>query len=121
MKSNYKTGWKRSEQKRKQRKFRANAPHHIKGKFLSAPLTKELREEHNTRSARIRTGDTVEVMRGSFKGEEGEVESVDLKKARIYVRGIERVGKGGQKIPLSLAASNVRIVQLVKDNKRFNK
>ncbi len=121
MKSNYKTGWRSSVQKRKQRKFRANAPKHVKGKFLSAPLDKELREEHNTRSARIRSGDTVEILRGSFKGDVGEVERVDVKRTRIYIRGVERIGKGGQKIPLSVAPSNVRITKLVNDKKRFDK
>lgn len=121
MKSNYKKGWKRSSQKRKQRKYRANAPKHQKGKFLAAPLSPELREEHNTRSIRVRAGDTVEVLRGSSKGESGEVERVNVKKSTIIVRGVERVGKGGQKIPLALQASNVRIVSLVNDKKRFKK
>lgn len=121
MKSNYKRGWKHSSQKRKQRKYRANAPKHIQGKFLRAPLSKELREEHKTRSARIRSGDTVEVMRGSFTGETGEVERVDLKTAKVYVHGVERVGKGGQKIPLPTQASNLRIVSLVQEKERFNK
>ena len=119
MKSNYKTGWKRSVQPRKQRKFRANAPKHQQGKFLSAPLSKDLREELKTRTARVRTGDTVEIMRGSFKGESGEVESVKSKEAKLIIRGVERIGKGGQKIPLAVPASNVRITQVVKDKKRF--
>jgi large subunit ribosomal protein L24 len=119
MKAKYKPQWRSSSQKRKQNKFRFNAPHHQKGKFLGAALDKELREEHKTRSARVRTGDTVEVMRGTFKGSSGQVESIDIKKSKIYVRGVERIGKGGQKIPLAVAASNVRITQLVKDKKRF--
>lgn len=119
MNSNYNTGWKRSSQKRKQRKYRANAPKHQSGKFLNAPLSEDLREEHETRSARVRTGDTVEVLRGSFKEESGEVERVDPENAKLYIRGVERVGKGGQKQPIPVPASNCRITKLVEDERRF--
>jgi large subunit ribosomal protein L24 len=42
---------------------------------------------------RITKGDTVRVMRGEDKGKEGEVLRVDLKKARVLVRGVNIVKK----------------------------
>lgn len=121
MKHTFKSSWKKSTQVRKQRKYRANAPKHIKGKFLSAPLAKDLREKHNTRSLRVRAGDEVEVLRGSFKGDSGKVERVDAKHAKIYVSGIERVSPSGSKNMVAIAASNVRIISLEEDTKRVNK
>ncbi|MBS1194889.1 MAG: ribosomal protein L24p/L26e, archaeal/eukaryotic, partial [Methanomicrobia archaeon] len=47
----------RSIQPRKQRKARYTAPLHIKGKFLSATLSKELREQYKRRSLRVVKGD----------------------------------------------------------------
>ena len=55
-----------SIQPRKQRKFRYNAPLHIRGAFLHAPLAADLREKYGKRSFRVVTGDTVKVLRGEF-------------------------------------------------------
>ena len=76
MRSTFSTTWTGSTQARKQRKYRNNAPLHIKGKFVRAPVEKRLREEFG-RSLRVRKGDTVKVLRGSFKGRSGKVDRVD--------------------------------------------
>ena len=44
MKTEWSPGWKSSVQPRKQRKYRMNAPLHVKRKFMSAKLDKTLRE-----------------------------------------------------------------------------
>lgn len=121
MKHTFKSTWKSSVQARKQRKYKANAPKHIKGKFLSAPLAKDLQKEHNTRSLRVRVGDEVEVLRGNFKAESGKVERVDVKNSKVYISGVERVSPSGSKTMIPIAASNVRITQLEEDSKRVNK
>ena len=46
MKSIFSLSWIRSKQPRKQRKYRHNAPLHIKKKFISVNFTKELREKY---------------------------------------------------------------------------
>jgi large subunit ribosomal protein L24 len=121
MKHTFKSTWNSSVQPRKQRKYKANAPKHIKGKFLSAPLAKDLQKEHNTRSLRVRVGDEVEVLRGSFKGDDGKVERVDTKNSKLYIHGVERVSPTGSKTLVPIPASNVRITQLEEDAKRVNK
>jgi large subunit ribosomal protein L24 len=119
MKSTFTTTWNKSVARRKQRKFIKNAPLHIKGDLLGAHLSKELKTKHATRSIRVRKGDKVKVLRGEHKGKEGLVESVDVKKTRIYVSKVEMSKKDGSKKPAALHPSNVVITELnLTDKKR---
>ena len=59
--------WIKSSQIRKQRKYRHNSPLHIKHKFLSSNLSKELRKEYKVRNIPVRKGDSVLILRGDFK------------------------------------------------------
>jgi len=119
MKSKFSIKWLSSIQPRKQRKFRANAPLHIKGSFLSAKLSKELQSKQKTRSARVRTGDKVKILRGQFKGRTGAVDNINVVKAKIFVAGAEIVKKEGGKVPYPIHASNVEITSLSQDKRRF--
>ena len=74
MKKKFTTTWKKSTQVKKQRKYRYNAPLHIKQKFMHSHLSPELRKKHNTRSAQLKTGDKVKILRGAFRKKEGKVE-----------------------------------------------
>ena len=123
MKKTHSTHWKSSTQPRKQRKYRYNAPLHVKGTFLSVHLAKELRQKHGTRSVRIRTGDRVRVLRGAFKGREGKVTRVDVKETKVFVEKIENVKKdGATKVQFALEPSNLMLVELdTSDKKRLKK
>ncbi len=79
MKRSFSVHWIGSKQPRKQRKYRANAPIHLRHKLVSANLSKELRAKHGRRSFPLRTGDSVKIMRGEFKGKTGKIESINLK------------------------------------------
>ena len=108
-----------SKQPRKQRFARYNAELHEKGKFLSINLIKDLRIKHKKRNIRVKKGDKVKIMRGNFKGKEGNVSKVDIKKERIYVEGIDLIKKDGTKIPKYFQASNLMIISLnLTDKKR---
>jgi large subunit ribosomal protein L24 len=112
--------WKSSTQPRKQRKYRYNAPLHIKRKFLSAHLSKELAKKHGKRSFPLRKGDEVEVMRGDFKKKKGKVNRVDLKKSKVYVDGINVKKVEGTDVAVPIDPSNLRITDLeLKDKKRL--
>ncbi|OYT42228.1 MAG: 50S ribosomal protein L24 [Candidatus Aenigmarchaeota archaeon ex4484_224] len=109
----------KSKKPRKQRKFRYNAPLHIRRKFMSAPLSKELREKYKRRSFPIKKGDEVEVLRGEFKGKKGKVVKVDLKKGKIYIDGITRKKSTGEMVRVPIDPSKVRIISLnLSDKKR---
>ncbi|MCK5107236.1 MAG: 50S ribosomal protein L24 [Nanoarchaeota archaeon] len=104
---------------RKQRLARYDANLHERGKFLSAHLSKELREMHGKRNVRVRTGDKVKILRGNFKGRSGIVSLVDIKKEKIFIEGVEGVKKDGTKVKKSFVPSNLLIIALnLEDKKR---
>ena len=121
MKTKFSVHWKKSKQPRKKRKYLKNAPLHIKRSFLSAHLSKELRKKYNRRSIPVRKGDKVKVMRGSFKGKTGIVDRVDVRKTRVYIRGIEIVKMEGSKITKFVHPSNLEIVELNLEDKERKK
>ncbi len=108
----------KTTQPRKQRSRRANASLHIKGTYLSAPLSKELQKKYAQRSLRVRVGDKVLVTRGQFKGKDGLVDRVDVGREKVYVKGVELSKKDGGKVMYPLHASNVRLLSLYTDDKK---
>jgi len=110
--------WKGSKQPRKQRKFIHNSPIHVKRKFLSATLNKELRKKYQTRNVEVRKGDEVKVMRGKFKKRTGKIASVDSKKIRVSIEGLQTSKKDGTKIPAWLHPSKIKIIALENSDKR---
>jgi len=118
MKTKWSREWISSKQPRKQRKYRYNAPLHIRRKFVSAHLSPELRNKYGIRSIPIRKGDEVEVMRGSSKGLRGTVERVDLSKCKVYVSGITVKKADGSEVMRALEPSNLKIVNMNLDDKK---
>jgi len=119
MKKKFSKKWKSSKQVRKQRKYLANAPLHIKRKFLSSNLSKELRKKYGRRSFELAKGDLVKVMKGSFRGKTGKVNRVDLKKGKVTIEGIQRQKKDGTKVEVYFNPSNLQIQELnLSDKKR---
>jgi len=121
MKIRFSKAWKGSKQRRKQRKYRYNAPLHLRGKFLNVHLSKELRKKTGKRAVRLRKGDKVTILRGNFKKKEGKVERVDMKKSKVYVSKIENERKEGTKVLVPLDPSNLMITELVSDDKARKK
>jgi len=112
--------WKSSKKPGKQRKYRYNAPFHVKRKFLSAHLSKELREKHNRRSFPVRKGDEIEVMRGKFKKKTGKISRVNLKKSKVYIDGITQKKVDGTDVQIPIDPSNLRLINLnLEDEKRL--
>jgi len=119
---NWSNNWNSSTNPSKQRKYRDNAPLHVKDKLVSANLDHELRDELGTRNLKVRTGDRVKVMRGDETGAEGIVNNIDREEARIYVDGIEVERQDGSKSQKPLRPSNVQLVALnVEDIGRIEK
>ncbi|MBM3233841.1 50S ribosomal protein L24 [Candidatus Pacearchaeota archaeon] len=120
MKQKFSTAWKSSRQTRKQRKYFENAPLHIKYKFLSANLSKELRKKHG-RNIEARKGDSVIIMRGKFRKKKGKISKVDLKRTRIAIEGIQRQKKDGTKVNVYFHPSKIQIIELVERKIKQNK
>lgn len=117
MKTNFSSAWKSSRKPRKQRKYRAEAPLHTKQKFVHVHLSKDLRKKYGKRSTGLRKGDKVRIMTGKFKKHEGKIESVDFRKTRIFVNGIEITKRDGTKKLIALHPSNLMITELSLDDK----
>lgn len=112
MKKVFSTAWVSSKQPRKQRKYRANAPLHIRRKMISSLLSKELRKKYSKRSITPRKEDTVKIMRGSSKGKTGKIIKVDMRTLKVNVDGIELIKRDGSKKHLPIDPSNIMITQL---------
>ena len=121
MKTKFSSSWIKSKQPRKQRKYRYNAPLHVKQKFVSAHLSKELRKKYNKRSMNLRKGDSIKIMRGQFKNKTGKIEEVSVKKTLVYVSGIEIAKRDGTKARYPINPSNLSITNVNMDDKMRNK
>jgi len=110
--------WKSSKKPTKQRKYRVNAPLHLRSKIMSAHLSKELRKKIGKRSAEIRKGDKVKIERGSNKGKIGKIDEVDRKDLKVYIEKIELTKKDGSKARIPIDPSNLTLLELNTEDKR---
>ena len=121
MKQKFSKSWKSSKQPRKQRKYRYNAPLHVKQKFMKSHLSKELRKKYGKRNFSLKKGDKVKVMVGQFRKHEGKIDRVDLKKSKVYISSVEVVKKEGTKTTYPFSPSNLRLIELNLDDKMRRK
>ncbi|XP_063699677.1 large ribosomal subunit protein uL24 [Culicoides brevitarsis] len=108
-----------SSSSRKSRKRHFEAPSHVRRKFMSAPLSKELRQKYNVRSMPIRRDDEVQVVRGHYKGNQvGKVVQVYRKKFVVYIERIQREKANGTNVYVGIHPSKCLIVKLKMDKDR---
>jgi large subunit ribosomal protein L24 len=108
-----------SKQPDKQRTRQRRAPLHEKQRQVRAHLSEDLREEYGQRSVRVNEGDTVEVQRGDFAGETGDVVNVDLRSTDIHVEDMTLETADGEEVPRPLDASNLVVTDLnLEDDRR---
>ena len=67
MKKQVTKSWRSSKNPKKQRKYIANAPLHIKKNFMAAHLSKDLQKKYLRRNISIRKDDRVKILREQFK------------------------------------------------------
>lgn len=116
------TDWSGSTDPSKQRKYRENAPHHHRKRFLNAHLADSVRETVETRAVPLVTGDQVEVMRGDHAGAEGRVDDIDTEEQKVYVDGVEREAVDGSDTAIPVRPSNLKITKLnLEDERRLAK
>jgi len=118
MKKKFSTSWKSSKQPRKQRKYLAKAPLHLKRKVLSVNLSKELRKSQGKRSIVVRKNDKVKILRGKYKKKTGKVVRVFTKLGKVEVEGIQVKKLEGSKVNVKLQPSNLQIIELNLEDKR---
>ena len=122
MKKTWSKVWNKSTQTRKQRKYVKKAPLHIRHKFMASPLSRDLRKEYGFRSVPARTGDTVKITTGQFKGITGKISQVSLSKTKLFIEGAKITRRDGSESFYPIHPSNVEINKLeLSDEKRANK
>lgn len=114
----FSSAWKASKKPSKQRKYRYGAPLHVRRRFLAVHLSNDLKQKHGMRNIVVRMGDKVKIIKGDYKGKDGKVSMVSLKKTLVYVEGIERQRRDGSKSQLGIAPANMTIVELNTEDKR---
>ena len=107
-----------SKQPHKQRNRTERAPLHERQAQVRATLADDLREAYGQRNVRVNAGDTVEVLRGDFAGEEAEVVAVDLSDAVVHVEDVTLETADGEEVPRPLDASNLRVTGLDRSDER---
>ena len=117
MRKHFSIKWKASKQPRKQRKYRTNAPLHVRRKMMSINLSKELRKKYGKRNFPVRNGDNVMIMRGEFKGKTGKINLVNYKKKIVIIDMIYRTKIDKTKISVKFDPSNLQIKELNLDDK----
>jgi large subunit ribosomal protein L24 len=108
----------RSSQPRKVRKASALSPVRERSlKLARAALGDDLKSKYGTNSVRLRTGDSVKLVRGEYAGVEGKIQKVFPKEGRITVEGVTREKIAGGTTPLRIHASNVVVTSVNLDDK----
>ncbi len=102
----------------KQRRARERASLHTRQRFMHVHCSPELRKRYGKRSVGIRVGDEVKVMRGRFRGKHVKVDSVNLKKIKLYLTKIEVPKKDGTKTTVPFDPSNLMLTGIGSDDKR---
>ncbi len=119
---NWSSNWKSSKNQTKQRKYRTNAPMHVKDNFVTANLNDVLRDELETRSLGIRIGDRAKVMRGDDKGAEGIVSNIDRDNSKVYINNLDRQKIDGTLREKPFRPSNLQLQALnLEDEDRIEK
>lgn len=109
-----------TQQPSKQRKQLYNSALHKRRKFLTAPLAPALAEKEGIKNLIVRKGDTVRILKGSFRGIEGEVSNVDYKNMLLTIEGVTFEKSDGSSQHFPVKASNCEIINLknMKDKRR---
>lgn len=102
----------KSQKARKQRKYLYTAPLHMKRKWLASHLQENLLLKYDRRSLPVIKGDTVKIMRGSFKGHEDKISRVNVKDQYVEVEGVTLIKSDGKKVAKPIHASNLIITKL---------
>jgi len=102
----------KSKKPGKQRLAQINAPLHVRRKFMTAKLVRELREKLGIKRLPVRKGDVVRVVRGEWTGHEGKVVAVDYEKVALHIDGVTIKKADGTPVYYPIHPSNVMIVKL---------
>lgn len=101
-------------------KIRNRTVHHpslaLRSKLMASHLSKDLRKAHNTRSVRVVVGDSVTIIRGTYRNTSGKVDKVNPVRG-VAVGGIKEEKRAGEKFDVYINPSNLVVTSLNLDDK----
>jgi large subunit ribosomal protein L24 len=100
------------------RKQQKNAPIHIRRRYISAPLSPNLKTQYGARTMTVVENDTVTITKGDRKLAEGKVLRVNTRDCRVYIEGVTRTRLDGSTVQIPVRAENVMITKLNLDDNR---
>ena len=122
MDKKWSANWASSTRSRKQRKYRYNAPLHIKRKFLAAKLETKLCKQIGKKTIVIKKNDEIIIKRGKYKSKMGKVVALQIDKSTVHIENIKEKKGNGQEYMIPIHASNLQIIKLnLDDTRRIDK
>ncbi|HEV2449447.1 MAG TPA: 50S ribosomal protein L24 [Thermoplasmata archaeon] len=97
---------------RKQRRYHFTAPASVRRRWLSAPLSRELRARYGRRQLPIRKGDSVLVTSGSYVGREERVAKIDTRGGTITLDNVTLKKADAKLKELPLRPSHLLLTRL---------
>lgn len=101
-----------------QRRAWFNMPKHLSKRKLMGRLSSDLRGRYGRRSVPVRKGDRVAILKGDFRGVEGDVVRVNRKRGKLFIEGASRENARGERVLVPVSSSNVIVVKLYEEDKR---
>jgi len=95
-----------------ERKLYYNAPLHVLRNHMHVHLSKELRTSLGKRSALLKTGDTIVVMRGNHKSKQGKIARLNYTRHAVYVEGVTIRNAKGEEVLKAIQPSNLMITKV---------
>ena len=89
-----------------------HATFHTKSKQLTSLLSKDLAKKYGKKSVRVREGDSVKILRGEFKGVDGKIADVSIKRNGVAIEGIKKEKSKGDKFDVYIHTSNLVVSSL---------
>ena len=86
--------------------------------MMSCHLNKDLKDKYSVRAIPVRKGDSVKILRGTYKGREGKVTTVYRRRRCIYIEKVVKEKENGQQAQLPVHPSNCVITALKLDKCR---
>jgi large subunit ribosomal protein L24 len=98
------------------RKQQKNAPIQIRRRYISAPLSPNLKSQFGARTMVVVENDTVSITKGDRKLTEGKVIRVNTKNSKVYIEGVTRTSLDGSTVQIPIRSENVMITKLNLDD-----
>ncbi len=88
-----------------------------RSKQLGSLLSKDLQKKYGKRSIRVNEGDSIKIVRGEFKGEDGKIAKVSPQKNSVTIEGIKKEKTKGDKFDVYIHTSNLLVTSLNSENR----